>query len=43
MRRRRAVCHAKGVEGFSPGWRLCGTLGSYIKERATLKERKNRS
>jgi hypothetical protein len=27
--------------GFSPGWRLCGTLGTDNKKRAALKERKN--
>jgi hypothetical protein len=37
------VCYAVGVEGLSPGWRLCGTLGTCIKKRAALKEQKNRS
>jgi len=35
--------YAKGVKDLSPGWRLCGTLGACIKERAALKEQKNRS
>jgi len=37
---RRMGLRAEGVKEFSPGWRLCGTLGTDNKKRAALMERK---
>jgi hypothetical protein len=37
------LAKSEGVRELSPGWRLGGTLGTCIKERAALKEQKNRS
>jgi len=37
------LAKSEGVRELSPGWRLGGALGTCIKERAALKEQKNRS